>query len=298
MTELLKLDGLMRAIVLHRPSKVSKTPYVADIQLVDENGNCQKNEEGETIIYQAHCPSLGCCGLCVVGSTVFVGRAEEKKGKNGKPLKTKRVCQFIVYLSLFEEKEKDHKEIIGIHPKLAERIVECCIQKNVLTNFNALQYKREVTLEGSNSRFDFAGTITDHKPFVLEVKNVPLADYADCSAKERKKMDFSERVCDEKISYFPDGYRKKKNDVVSPRALKHIQELKKIGNETSIKPYMCYVIQRTDSTWFQTSIMDPIYKDAVRDAVENGEVEIIVVGVKWTEDGRCLFHRDDYVVNL
>jgi DNA-binding sugar fermentation-stimulating protein len=61
---------------------------------------------------------------------------------------------------------------------------------------------------------------------------------------------------------------------------------------------MCYVIQRTDSTCFQTSIMDPIYKDAVRDAVENGEVEIIVVGVKWTEDVRCLFHRDDYVVNL
>ena len=64
MTELFKLDELVRAVVLHRPSKVSKTPYVADIHLVDENGNCQKNEDGENIIYQAHCPSLGCCGLC------------------------------------------------------------------------------------------------------------------------------------------------------------------------------------------------------------------------------------------
>lgn len=298
MTELFKLDELVRAVVLHRPSKVSKTPYVADIHLVDENGNCQKNEDGENIIYQAHCPSLGCCGLCEVGSVVFVGRVEEKKGKNGKPLKNKRVCQFIVYLSLLEEKEKHHKEIIGIHPKLAERIVECCLQKDVLTNFSAIQYKREVTLENSNSRFDFAGTTCNRNPFVLEVKNVPLADYADCSAKERKKMDFSYRVCHEKISYFPDGYRKKKNAVVSPRALKHIQELKKIGNTTFNEPYMCYVIQRTDSNCFQTSVMDPIYKEAVRDAVENGEVEIIVVGVKWTEDGRCLFHRDDYVVNL
>ena len=45
----------------------------------------------------------------------------------------------------------------------------------------------------------------------MEVKNVPLA-----------KLNKS---TNEMISFFPDGYRKSKKDVVSPRALKHIQEL-------------------------------------------------------------------------
>ena len=34
------------------------------------------------------------------------------------------------------------------------------------------------------------------------------------------------------MSYFPDGYRKNANEPVSPRALKHIEELEKITLET------------------------------------------------------------------
>ena len=38
-------------------------------------------------------------------------------------------------------------------------------------------------------------------------------------------MDFSDKKFNEKIAYFPDGYRKNKSTVVSERALKHINEL-------------------------------------------------------------------------
>ena len=36
-----------------------------------------------------------------------------------------------------------------------------------------------------------------------------VADYVDCLDKEKKHMDFSDREYNSKISYFPDGYRKK-----------------------------------------------------------------------------------------
>ena len=279
--EILKLEHLRKAKILHRPSKKCKTPYVADAYF----------EESPDVVFQAHCPSLGCCGLCEAGSNVYVTPIQ-KTGKSGED---KRVCSYVVYLALFEEPEKNHKELIGIHPKLAETIVEKCLEKDMLEKLVTLQFQREVKI--MNSRFDFTGTTCHNNPFVLEVKNVPLADYVDCSAKDRKKMNFKDKHFCEKISYFPDGYRKKKNDVVSPRALKHVKELQILSETTMNETYMCYVIQRSDSIVFQTSVMDPIYKAAVNDAVNSG-VQIITIGVSWNEDGRCFFERDDYDVRL
>ena len=42
-------SSLIGVKIISRPSKISKTPYVADILLNDNT------------ISQAHCPSLGCC---------------------------------------------------------------------------------------------------------------------------------------------------------------------------------------------------------------------------------------------
>ena len=39
-----------------------------------------------------------------------------------------------------------------------------------------------------NSRFDFAGIDSNDKPFVMEIKNVPLADYVDVHKKIEKNM--------------------------------------------------------------------------------------------------------------
>jgi DNA-binding sugar fermentation-stimulating protein len=55
---------------------------------------------------------------------------------------------------------------------------------------------------------------------------------------------------------------------------------------------MCYVIQRTDVNQFQPSIIDPEYRQAVKEAVEAG-VEIITLVIKWTRDGEAYFVRDD-----
>ena len=145
-----------------------------------------------------------------------------------------------------------------------------------------------------NSRFDYFGTDANGTPFIMEVKNVPLADYVDCYAKDKNDMDFSDKDINSKIAYFPDGYRKKQKDTVSPRALKHITELTQIAKEANgrIRTIMCYVIQRTDVDTFQHSNLDPEYKEAVRLAHEAG-VEIITMVVEWNCDGEAHFVRDD-----
>ena len=134
-------------------------------------------------------------------------------------------------------------------------------------------------------------------PFIMEVKNVPLADYEDITAKDRKGKCYDDRPLNSKVAYFPDGYRKKSTDTVSPRALKHIRELTLIKRESKTRCIMCYVIQRTDVDRFQPSIIDPEYRAAVKEAVEAG-VEIITMVVQWTVDGAAHFVRDDLPVMI
>jgi molybdopterin-guanine dinucleotide biosynthesis protein A len=52
--------------------------------------------------------------------------------------------------------------------------------------------------------------LTDEdRVFIMEVKNVPLADYEDITAKDRKGKCYDDRPLNSKVAYFPDGYRKK-----------------------------------------------------------------------------------------
>ena len=143
--------------------------------------------------------------------------------------------------------------------------------------------------------------IISNKYFILEVKNVPLSDYADVNHVEKKKLikanAFKDLKFNEKISYFPDGYRKTKGGVVSERALKHINELADITLSKIIRPIICFVIQRTDSGSFQASNIDPTYKAAFNDALKKG-VEVIILMVKWNADGEANFVTCDLPVNL
>ena len=274
------LHDLILVKVISRPSKVCKTPYVADIELNDGS------------IVQAHCASLGCCGLCEKNCYVYASPIKSNCVQS-----KSKICSYKIYLaSFYEEKVVNdkliiNKQLIGIDPKLAETLVENALTQNYLkTLTNIKNYKREVKL--LNSRFDFAGLDEHGKYFVMEVKNVPLADYADVSSSDRKKMvkcgDFANISVNNKISYFPDGYRKKKGDVVSERALKHINELAEITQSKITRPIICFVVQRTDVSSFQASLLDPIYKAAFNDAITKG-VEVIVLVVSWNACGEASF---------
>lgn len=286
--QLYKIDNLIEGQVVKRPSKYIKTPYVADVKL-------QESEE----LMLAHTASLGCCGLADVNATVLLTvcptpkSATKSKNENG--LK----CSHTIYLSVL--KEGPHEQIIGIHPKLAETLTENALTNNCFARLqNVTKYRREVAIciPGKvDSRFDFVGVDQTGRTFIMEVKNVPLADYEDLTAKERAKMDFTDRLVDSKVAYFPDGYRKKSNDPVSPRALKHICELATIARETDTRCIMCYVIQRTDVNRFQPSVIDPEYRQAFKEAMQSG-VEVITMVIEWNRQGEARFVRDDLPICL
>ena len=213
----------------------------------------------------------------------------------------KQTCQYSIFLSVIRELEKKKEEeiIVGIHPKLAEELVEIALKNNLLTKLQYVKrYKRETSIyvEGKvDSRFDFSGIDENGTPFIMEVKNVPLADYEDISAKDKKLLGhdpYHDREINTKVAYFPDGYRKKTSDPVSPRALKHIKELSLIKKQSKTRCIMCYVIQRPDVNRFQPSIIDPEYREAIKYGIEAG-VEIITMVVKWTREGHAYFVRDD-----
>tara|TARA_B100000035_G_scaffold315334_1_gene335311 strand:+ start:472 stop:1317 length:846 start_codon:yes stop_codon:yes gene_type:complete len=264
--KLFQIDSPIQGTVIKRPSKVCKTPYVADVIL-----------ENQTDEILGHSPALGCCGLADKEAVVILSPLNNKK----------TVCSHRIEIAKFEE--KGHTIYIGINPKLAETSAFYALEKNYLPFLQNVQsFKREVTY--LNSRFDFSGIDENGKTFYMEIKNVPLADYVDVPKKERKKFkkEIEEGIFDQKISYFPDGYRKNSTDVVSPRALKHIHELEEIVLTTEYRAILCFVVPRTDVKQFQPSNIDLTYKEAVQKAYKNG-VEIRVLQVEWDQDGNAYY---------
>ena len=86
--QLLKLNDLTKVKIISRPSKICKTPYVADIELSDGS------------IVQAHCASLGCCGLCEKDCYVYASPI-----LSNCPQSKSKVCTYKVYLAeIYEEK--------------------------------------------------------------------------------------------------------------------------------------------------------------------------------------------------
>ena len=133
---LLKLNDLIKVKIISRPSKICKTPYVADIELEDGS------------IVQAHTASLGCCGLCekdcYVYASPMLSNCIQSKSK---------VCTYKVYLAqIYEEKiincEKHiNDQIIGIDPKLAETLVENALIGNCFPTLQHIKkHRREASL--------------------------------------------------------------------------------------------------------------------------------------------------------
>uniref|UniRef100_A0A6C0DHH6 Sugar fermentation stimulation protein C-terminal domain-containing protein n=1 Tax=viral metagenome TaxID=1070528 RepID=A0A6C0DHH6_9ZZZZ len=291
---LFKLENLVSGEIIKRPSKIIKSPYVADAQI------SEKENEPHILLHTA---SLGCCGLSDTGAKIQMAKInndtttkkskDAKDAKHAKETKHKPKCEYRAYLSIYND-----DTIIGIYPKLAEDIVEQSIVKNYLSRLqlkNTSSYKRETKIYVENkvdSRFDFSGIDANGIPFIMEVKNVPLADFEDITSIQRKKKNYAGWDPKSKIAYFPDGYRKKTTDPVSPRALKHIHELTTIKKESITRCIMCYVIQRTDVNRFTISTIDAQYKAAVKSAIEAG-VEIIIIVAKWEKTGEVYFVTDN-----
>jgi DNA-binding sugar fermentation-stimulating protein len=280
MNSIYTLPKLYKAKVLARPSKFCKSPYLADVTVYDEEGKIIEEN------VMAHSPALGCCGLICENTYVLCTKSASEKNKS------KYIIHHVLQTYVNSEKlEKDftifHNDVIGVNPMLANPIVKSLLLQNKIAEFQHIsELKAEVTVD--ESRFDFTFLNADGKRVYLEVKNVPLADVLDVTEKERKKLDLSGYDFTKKIGIFPDGYRKNKDEPVSPRALKHVNHLKAIHLENpDVICALVFLIQRSDVEYFKPSSLDPIYQKAVYDAVESG-VLVLPLCVVWNNN-ECSF---------
>ncbi len=262
------LPTLYKAVILARPSKVCKSPYLADISVYDPNDPSSILEE----CVMAHTPALGCCGLIAPGTIVYCTKSESTKNKS------KYVIHHVV---------GENGEIIGVNPMLANPIVKSLLLSGTIGMYSHISNLKSEVVVG-DSRFDFSFTTESGKLVYCEVKNVPLADVVDVPAKERKKMDLSSYDFSKKIAIFPDGYRKSKSEPVSERALKHVNHLREIHTtHPEIECVLIFLIQRSDVDAFKPSSLDPIYQKAVYDAMESG-VHVLPLCVEW-KGNECFF---------
>jgi DNA-binding sugar fermentation-stimulating protein len=269
---------VVTGVVIARPSKVIKTPYVCDVSVDDES-------------YQAHTPSLGCNGLVDKGATVIAVKRDTTKGK----------CGYGVIASLL--REPGRTSVVGVDPSLAERFAADILIDGVVPS---LKVKPGTKLQSQRTygdcRFDYCGIADDGRPFICEVKNVSIAEYDDVHPKKRAKYDYSGRDPMTKVALFPSGY-KPKGQTHSERALKHTQTLTKIKQENPImRCIILFVVQRDDADTFQPSNGDIQYRNALRDATSAG-VEVYAVRVVWTYDEGATtitpaVHKDRCLLNV
>lgn len=259
---------LREAVVVARPSKVVRTPYVADIRF-----------PGDEMVYQAHAPSLGCSGLVEVGSHVYV---------NGKPPspKEKAKTTHTVYGTVVHGGYR-----VGVNPMVANRMVRSIIEAGLTEEWRTLgggvaSIQSEVV--AGDSRVDLYVTHKDGSRTWVEVKNVPLSHYRNdvkgcadyrAAAALAPPQGLTTR---EKIALFPDGYRKKKEDAVSPRATKHLDNLAALVRGGD-RAYCVFLCQRTDALRFEPAALDTIYTSAFKAAVAGG-VEVRCYIAAWSAE--------------
>lgn len=249
--------GLLEARVIARPSKVCKSPYLADIEII---------ETGEIAV--AHTPALGCGGLVAQGRTVYVGL------RGGAP----GISKYIVYCA------KEDDDIIGIHPTLANQLVRTMIERRLICS--------DVTILRSEAskddcRFDFSA---DDGQTFIEVKSAIIGDYVDCLNRWRLiQLAAAKAVGAPKMAIFPYGTERKEG-LVSERALKHVEGLTRLAAEGK-RSILIYVTQRTDCDYIRISSLDSIYRKAVMEDALKAGVEIIGVALKWATDGSIYFHE-------
>lgn len=241
--------------ILSRPSKSIKSPYCADIMKDDKP-------------YIAHTPSLGCCKLVDAGCEVYVQERTENNTKT----------QYAVYGT-----KVDHNITVGVHPMVANPMMKAILVKRLQDEWkDIILVKSEVVYK--DSRIDFCAQRANGKKVWIEVKNVPLAAYEDKATKDYRSICVPKDGQDPyaKMAIFPDGYRKHKEDPVSPRATKHLATLADCvaqGDEA----YCVYITQRSDVLSFTPSKLDQVYRNQFITSQSQG-VQMRCYCVGWDDD--------------
>ena len=141
---------VIKATVIARPSKIVKSPYLADIRI---------DSTGETCM--AHTPALGCCGYVAEDKKVWV--SPRPKGRSP----DEGASKYIIFMA-----ETIRGDIIGIHPTVANAIVyNLFTGRFIFPEVNIT----DVEVTHGESRFDMFGKDIDDNEVFVEVKCAPIA---------------------------------------------------------------------------------------------------------------------------
>ena len=242
-----KFNKTVEGTVIRRPSKINKSPYLADVKF-----------EGKE--YMAHSPSLSLSGLIKEGSKVMMEKNDNEKN----------VSQYKIVTVKIKEFETKNKQIyVGANPVLVNKLFMNCIDLKLIKFPKIKEIKTEIPFFGS--RIDFEIIDSKGVKHVIECKYAPTVDYHP-DHKPIKNVSVGSKDNYKRAAIFPDGWQYKKGAVVSERAVKHVNSLMK-GVENGIKCYNFYFCLREDVEYFRPNYeKDKIFTELLKDAQKKGVV--------------------------
>ena len=125
------LPKLHKAVVINRPSKTCKSPYIADIKVFQQKTFNDKKFLVRSDECMAHSSFLGCARLISSESHVYCIKLDNEK------LTSKyRIFQC-------EIEDNCNKIVIGTNPNICNTLFENILTNNILSQFNGYNIKRE-----------------------------------------------------------------------------------------------------------------------------------------------------------
>lgn len=194
-------------------------------------------------VAMCHTPGLGCCGLVEAGRVIYVKPAASKTAKTAWTA------------VLAECTDETGVYTVGIHPMISQKAAASALDR---LGYDGVKWQSEVAVD-EHTRLDYVGTLPNGKKVYVEVKNAMVSGMLSTPRVSRRAL-------------FPDGFRKKKDEPVSPRAVKHAETLavlaKRPDTEAAI---LLYTVPRDDcGDGLEINPRDPIYCRAVWAAIRAG----------------------------
>lgn len=322
---LVELGKVEQALIVSRPSKIIKSPYVSDVLLVRDIDPSRQGEfqaritelcsnllpqelnkaatkravaEQQTLIQEyieslsskrrhlAHAPSLDCAGMVVSGATVWLSPSLSETAKTA----------FTIQLCEELRENNGGRTIVGYHPSLAEKAFRALIETD--ENF----VREELGVERSSiecvssqqtfgkSRVDFVLETKD-QVFLVEVKNVVGADYMEGQLPAARSLvgiyTVKEGV---RSAIFPHGSNTKADlGVVSDRAIKHITELTHLQGTMSgkkkLQSVIVFMVNRSDCEAFRPCHEADMVFAQCLQRAQKSGVLVLAKELKWNVEG-------------
>ena len=260
------LDKAVSLTLNNRPSKIIKSPYVADAA----------TQSGRKVL--VHTPFLNLGEQCKSKSKIYATLSNESSKTD-----------FIAQLVEFDDKMYG-KVIIGANPFTAEKICKSIIMKNLWNPFDGYQltkkpkdieYRGDLYLRNSNNEI-----------IIIEVKNVVCASYNPNVSQNHYKIPFydnSEPFI--RSGIYPFGDRKqyyKGKKVVSERSIRQLDFM--ISNRERLKFAIIFVVNRSDCNLFKANWQgDPVYAKYLNNAADKG-IELYALKINW-QNFSCYFDK-------